>query len=292
MTNEELAAVIQNGDTERMGELWEQIRGLVAYKARHIMSALELRGNPCGVELDDLIQSGYIALVKAVHYYHPESGAAFSTCLGNCLKTVFADITGYRTAAGRNEPLNNAVSLDKTVDDEDGSPFGEFVPDPKAADSLQSAEERLWRDQLRETMAAVLEDLPQKQKCVLHGRYWLNQTLEQVGADNGISKQQAQRVESQALWRLRRSDKAKELIPFADFNFYTGTGLGAFRSTGTSIQERYLIAQEERAERRQNKKTQQDTERIMEQLTQEAERKAAGMTLEEKRLLLEQYGFA
>lgn len=157
MSNEELVAVIQAGAEERMGELWEQVKGLVAWKARHIMTALDLRGSPCGVELEDLMQSGYIAMVEAVHYYTPESGAAFSMCLINRLKTVFAEATGYRTKRGQNEPLNNSFSLDKTVDDEsDGTPFGEFAPDPKAAATMLSIEEKLWREQLHEALEAAL----------------------------------------------------------------------------------------------------------------------------------------
>ena len=58
MSNEDLVAVIQAGAADRMVELWEQTKGLIAFKARHIMTALELRGNPCGVELEDLMQSG------------------------------------------------------------------------------------------------------------------------------------------------------------------------------------------------------------------------------------------
>ena len=146
MSNEELALAIQRGEQGKMVELWEQISGLVKWKALQIMTALKGRGNPCGVELEDLIQSGYLALAKAVETYDPNTGA-FSTWLMYHLKTTFAEATGYRTKSGQNEPLNNSFSLDKTVDDEsDGTPFGDFVPDPKAAATLQSIEEKLWRE--------------------------------------------------------------------------------------------------------------------------------------------------
>lgn len=77
MSNEELVAAIQVGE-DCMAELWEQVDGLVKWKAKQVMTALDLRGNPCGVEFDDLYQSGYPALVVAVDSYNPESGA-FST---------------------------------------------------------------------------------------------------------------------------------------------------------------------------------------------------------------------
>lgn len=60
MSNEELAVEIQNGAPERMGELWEQVAGLVKWKAKRIMTALELRGSMCGVDFDDLVCNAVI----------------------------------------------------------------------------------------------------------------------------------------------------------------------------------------------------------------------------------------
>ena len=55
--------------------------------------------------------------------------------------------------------------------------------------------------------------------------------------------------ERDALRRLRSPKTACRLRPFYDFDFYCGTGLGAFRHTGMSIQERYLVIEEDRRER-------------------------------------------
>lgn len=54
MSNEELALAIRQGDQGRTLELWEQVNGLVKRKAMQIMTALQLSGNPRGVEFDDL----------------------------------------------------------------------------------------------------------------------------------------------------------------------------------------------------------------------------------------------
>ena len=61
MSNEELAKEIQAGATDRMADLWEQVEGLCCWKAKQVIAALQLRGNPCGVEFDDLYQTGYLA---------------------------------------------------------------------------------------------------------------------------------------------------------------------------------------------------------------------------------------
>ena len=61
MSNEELALVIRQGEQGRTLELWEQVNGLAKRKALQIMTALQLSGNPRGVEFDDLYQTGYLA---------------------------------------------------------------------------------------------------------------------------------------------------------------------------------------------------------------------------------------
>ena len=95
MSNEELAIAIRQGDQGRTLELWEQVNGLVKRKAMQIMTALQLSGNPRGVEFDDLYQTGYLAMVAAVETYSPERGA-FSTWFMFHLKTAFSEATGYR----------------------------------------------------------------------------------------------------------------------------------------------------------------------------------------------------
>ena len=40
MSNEELALAIQSGETERMGELWEQVEKFIAWNAQRVMPTL------------------------------------------------------------------------------------------------------------------------------------------------------------------------------------------------------------------------------------------------------------
>ena len=89
------------------------------------------------------------------------------------------------------------------------------------------------------------------------------------------------------------------LYTFCDFDFYGGTGLGAFRYGGMSVQERYLVVEEERKER-QSSRHRKDRENeirnsvsaMMESITAETEARVAAMTPEEKERLLKLYGLA
>lgn len=243
MSNEELAAAIQNGATERMSELWEQIKGLIAWKAVRIMAALERKGNPCGVAFDDLMQTGYIALDAAVKTYK-HGGGAFSAWLMLYLQTELAAVTGYRTKGEQREPLNNALSLDIPPNGEtDEITLGECIEDPRAATELERTVEELWRGQLLEALEKALSDIPKLRADILRLRYFDDMSLQNTSRRLGISRDKVAQEERRGLRDLRND----ALRQFYDFDYYGGTGLKAFRNSGTSVQERYLLELERKS---------------------------------------------
>ena len=245
MSNEELVTVIQGGE-DRMGELWQQVERLVSWKANRIMTALNGRG---GVEFDDLYQSGYPAMVAAVDSYKPEVGA-FSTWFMLHLKTAFAEATGYRSNRQQRDPIHNAVSLDTPLtDDADSGDLMDVVADPAGAGRMEAVEEVIYRQQLHDALEEALEAIPEECGTVLRQRYYEGRTLSDLAEAQGVSMEMVRKRERDALRRLRSPKTACRLRPFYDFDFYCGTGLGAFRHTGMSIQERYLVIEEERRER-------------------------------------------
>lgn len=282
MNNEELVARIQKGDRELMADLWEQVRRFVAQQARRV--PLEGRAD---VELDDLIQSGYLALVDAVASYEPgEYG--FLTHLKYHLMTRFAEATRYRSQRQQRETLAGSVSLDAPVSDEGRSAtLGDFQEDPTAQDALEAVEDRIFRDQLREAMAGVLADLPEQQRELLRLRFWEGRTLLELAEARGVAVESVRQKERKAIRELRKPKNAGRLAHFYDFNYYSGTSLGAFTATGRSVQERYLI-RKERAQERTQRRREKD---LMKEIEEEAAAMLAQMTPEEKRALLEKYGF-
>lgn len=299
MSNEELVAEIQSGAVELMEQLWEQVAGLIKWKAKRIMTVLE--GCPGrGVEFEDLCQSGYLAMVAAVDTYDPAAGGAFTTWLMYHLKNAFAVATGYRTQKGRQEPLNNYLSLDTPLtDDADSDDLLDVVADPAGLQWRESLEESMWRKQLQEAVGAALSTVPEQYREILRLRYWEDMTLEDVGDLRGISKERVRQMENKGIRILRQPKTASQLYSFCDFDFYSGTGLGAFRYGGMSVQERYLVVEEERKER-QSSRHRKDRENeirnsvsaMMESITAETEARVAAMTPEEKERLLKLYGYA
>lgn len=297
VSNEELVAKIQAGSVELMSELWERVERLVKWKAKRIMTVLE--GCPGrGVEFEDLYQSGYLAMVEAVDTYDPVTGASFCTWLMYHLKTVFAEVTGYRTQKGRQEPLNNYLSLDTPLtDDADSDDLMDIIADPTGQNGLVSAEESLYREQLQEAIGAALSTVPEQYREILRLRYWENMTLAEVGELRGVGYERVRQMESKAIRQLQKPGVACHLRPFLDFDFYCGTGLGAFQYTGMSIQERYLVLEDERKERevaRRRKAREKEISNavsdMMESITADIEARVAAMTPEEKARLLKLHG--
>lgn len=250
-SNEELVALIQGGAKEYIPELWEQIAGLVKWKANRLMAVLNPRGNfsGCGVEFDDLFNTGFPAMMEAVETYDPESGA-FSTWFMFYLKKAYAELTGYRTERQKHEPLNNAVSLNMPLSDEaDPGELADLVADPQATALMESTDDAMWRNQLRTALEAALSDLPDNQGEILRAKFWDSADRSEIAANMGITAEKVRSLEGQAIRTLRKPEHACKLIDFYDFSYYSGTGLTTFQHTSASIQERFLLIQEERRER-------------------------------------------
>ena len=184
MTNEELVALIQAGERDRLPELWEQVERFVALQANRLLHAMGPdRAALAGVEFGDLYNSGYFALVDAAERYDPEAGAKFITFFAMRLKSYFSDTTGFRLARQRKDPLNSSKSLDARLKegDEDSGAFGDFIPDPKAAQALQDVEDGIQRDYTRQAVRQALEQLPTEERLALKARYYEGQTVKASG---------------------------------------------------------------------------------------------------------------
>ena len=82
MTNEELVALIKDGKdkTEHLAALWEQNRNYIAKIARRYSGI---------VEMDDLMQEGYLALCDAVNKYDPAVEVKFLSFATYCIRSRF-----------------------------------------------------------------------------------------------------------------------------------------------------------------------------------------------------------
>ena len=183
MSNEELVALIQAGDRDRIVELWHQVQRMV-YKQAARWAGVG------GTTLEDLEQAGFIAVLRAVDTYDPTK-AKFSTHLFQRLRAEFSAATGYNSKRSWFDPLQNAVSLDAPLTDEEDATLADFIPDPAAAAEMGNAE-------VRRGLAAILAELPEDQQRAVRGKYWHDLTVDK-------------KTLNAAMKRLRHPDCSKRL---------------------------------------------------------------------------------
>ena len=240
MTNEELAAEIKAGRAG-YGELWGRVRDLVRMKAYQYRTLHAGLCEKAGVEEDDLIQCGFMALRDAVEAFPPESGCKLTTYLRYPLLTHFRAACGIRSS--KQDPFLQAARLDKPVNGEpDAATLGEMTEDHAAGDELERVEDGIFRQQLHAAIEKALDTLEPAQRDTIRRRYYSGDTLAGIAADYGTTPERVRQVESRGLRALRRPACVKLLRPFIEemrsCYAWAGTGWASFRHAGASSVER------------------------------------------------------
>lgn len=243
MTNEELAILIQQGGQEHIPQLYRQIKRFLISKANGFYRKHFERCIRCGVEVDDLIQEGYFAMLDAVKGFKPEMGYKFMTFLDYPILNRFNALTGLRTAGGRNEPLNNCSSLDEPVSEEmEAITLGDTLKDENSILPFDEFEEKEGRKGLHIALENGMQELTEEQRATIQCRYFKKKTLEKTGHVLDCSRERVRQHEQKALRTFRKPRIARTLLPFLhdemEARAYRGTGLTAFKNTGASSTER------------------------------------------------------
>lgn len=208
MSNEELVALIQSGERDRLPELWTQVERFVRRQARKWMTALQELG---GVTGDDLYQAGYLAMLEAVDSYRADKGKAFIGWFAYHLKTAFTEAYGLRTTRQQRDPLQRALRLETPLDDLEGITMGDSIPDPTAEAEITDIAERDREQRLHAALEKAMATLTEAEREVLRARYCQLRTLEEIAAERGISREQVRQTEAKALRTLRHPANSREL---------------------------------------------------------------------------------
>jgi RNA polymerase primary sigma factor len=108
----------------------------------------------------------------------------------------------------------DTVSLEKPIgDDDDKSTLGEFIADDKILSPDQEASHRILADQINE----ILGDLSPKERKIVEMRNGLGEfdgvmhTLEEVGAEFGVTRERIRQIEAKVHEKIRSHEKAERL---------------------------------------------------------------------------------
>lgn len=247
MTNEELAVAIAQGRDDLQLQLWDQVKAYVHMRAYKVVT---LSGGAGGATVQDLEQSGFLAMLRAVEKYDPARGS-FLSCLTYYLQQEFAAVGGYRST--KRDPLDTCLSLDAPVTGgEDGGEdmtYIDTIEDPQ--DLCGEVEEAIYTTQLHAALdSAIGEHLTARQAEIMREQYWQNKSASAIARERGVSFQNVTQQLHRGLQLLRRSSAARSLRDFLDEeNLYAGTGLRRFNVTGTSAVERAVLRREDAVER-------------------------------------------
>ena len=173
MTNEELAAMVQSGERDRLIELWQQIRRMALKEASRWAAY-----HSNGVETEDLEQAGLIALMRAVDGFDPTAGAGFSTWYYHFLKAEFERATGRRTEKQQCDPLNGAAFLDVPITEDSDLSLGDTVADPYAEIAMDDVDRRLDQHRLHAALETAIATLPPELQSVIRGRYFRGEIVD------------------------------------------------------------------------------------------------------------------
>jgi RNA polymerase primary sigma factor len=123
------------------------------------------------------------------------------------LGTTPARVAQMRTAAIRPASLDAPLS-----DEEDSNSFGEIVQDESAHTPYEELEEKTVTAMLRELLAR----LDKREATILTRRFGLDgeppQTLEEVGAQFGVTRERVRQIQNIALRKLRRMIEKLEKV--------------------------------------------------------------------------------
>ncbi len=220
----------------RPEELVERYAPLVKKIGNHLLGRL-----PNGVELEDLIQTGLIALLDAARQYSPTKGASFETyasirvrgaMLDEFRNTDWAPRSVYRkqrqlTAAVR--AVENRIGTHaspREIAEELGVPLEEYFrmvaatttqrmfsldeADPDATAGQASTAEvavepsvELESEEFREAMSEAIRALPEREALVMSLYYDEELNLKEIGETLGVSESRVCQIHGQALTRLR-----------------------------------------------------------------------------------------
>ena len=162
------------------------------------------------MDTEDLVQTGFIAMLRAADSYSSDGGAKFTTYLFPILKTEFSEACGLRTQRDRLDPMQNAVSLSAPIGEgEDGDPFtlADILEDPTAAAAMEAVDERDHDDRLRAVLEEAIARLTPEQQEAVRRRYYRQEPLPPVGSE----RLQDSAAHNAALKRLRHPSVSKLL---------------------------------------------------------------------------------
>lgn len=185
---------LKEGDVEAKNILVEKNLRLVAHIVKKFSSPTR--------DMDDLISTGTIGLIKAINTFDVDKGARLATYASRCIENeIFMMI--------RSEKKNNReISLQEPIGiDKEGNEISLIdILEGKEKDIVDQVDLSL---KIHDLYNKIKCQLCQREKTVIELRYGLNnqpvKTQKEIAKELGISRSYVSRIEKKALLALREA---------------------------------------------------------------------------------------
>ncbi len=245
-----------NGDRDARAELWDQYRPFIYQQAKRRKAAASAAGYGYAVEVDDLAQGAYFALVEASKTFDPNRERSFIGWLDYHLRTSFSATLGVRTNRQKRDPIHAAESFEKLLPGYDDIKILDALPDPADpfAEIIEADFQRSIYDMIEDAIRTCIPEATALEMflyllqsdfeaTILDAYRTAAQITEPAEADRGP----AYFLYHKYLPKLRRElMKPGRKALYNEYYFPAAyrSGLGAWRRTGSSSVESAVIKRE------------------------------------------------
>lgn len=285
MTNEQLVIQLKAGihTAEYMKQLWEQNRGMIGkiackYKGYEDLEDLKQQGF---LGLYDAVEGynpdqGTSFITYATFWIQQSIQRYIDDCCGVVRIPVHAKekISQYKKVANQFQKWYGREATDKemslllqislkqleqlkkdiqmgqiqsldsfVLQEDDGITIADLV---SAADDVEETViDRVQKEQLKEVLWEIVDDLGEDQASVIRARYQEKRTLKDIAEKNKCAIEWVRQIEKKAMKRLRIPSRTNKLKPFYDGVIFDqalkGNGVARFNATWTSSTERVAL---------------------------------------------------
>lgn len=285
MTNEQLVIQLKAGihTAEYMKQLWEQNRGMIGkiackYKGYEDLEDLKQQGF---LGLYDAVEGynpdqGTSFITYATFWIQQSIQRYIDDCCGVVRIPVHAKekISQYKKVANQFQKWYGREATDKEISlllhispkqldqlkkdaqmgqiqsldsfvlqEDDGITIADLV---SAADDVEETViDRVQKEQLKEVLWEIVDDLGEDQASVIRARYQEKRTLKGIAEKKNCAIEWVRQIEKKAMKRLRIPSRVNKLKPFYDGVIFDqalkGNGVARFNTTWTSSTERVAL---------------------------------------------------
>ena len=198
MTNEQLCALVKQGDADAQNLLIEKNLRFVKKTAHEVWNTQPELNCSLHIALDDLVQEGALGLLGCIDSYNPNSGNLFLTYAASAIRNAMIDYIRSQNVSFEAKNLSNIISLDELAKDEVRSKHN-FIADP-----IRQTPERIYLAQERiDDIHHALYMIEDRDEQYLRYRYGFDDDVEHPLTETvkhfHLSESRAKKTETLAL---------------------------------------------------------------------------------------------